>query len=391
MKTHLLYPFALFAAILTAALATGNALLLMIALLIILSVITALVSVLWASATVKISVSYTEQTIHRGEDTFLVMQIRHSGWIPISPILLSIPSMVGEKDREIRLRDMPGRIQKLQMPVHGEHIGVFVAGIRSCTVEDLFGFFSRTVTFPESIFELTVLPLTFPTEPLLMAPGDPGSEIMARATEDVNAPSDIRAYQPGDAMKKIHWKLSLRKGELIVRKFDEPLLQDVLILLDCSRPPTSGSSLSDLYIRDALIETAASVFTDQMKTSHPVRMPLSGTKPAEADRKTGTATALEYLSHTDFSAVERFERVLQMESRNVRKVGCIAVITARLSYAMIDIMIRFFRSGPNLRLYLITPFPDNPDTIPLISRLKQAGIEVSYVKPDLPEEQSISD
>lgn len=49
-------------------------------------------------------------------------------------------------------------------------------------------------------------------------------ETLARATEDISNPSDLRTYAPGDPMKKIHWKQSLRKQELLVRRFEEPAL-----------------------------------------------------------------------------------------------------------------------------------------------------------------------
>jgi hypothetical protein len=71
-----------------------------------------------------------------------------------------------------------------------------------------------------------------------------------------------------------------------------------------------------------------------------------------------------------------------MESRRIGKVGCIAVITARLNWSMVEMMIRIHRMGPNLRLYLVTFVPDDPVVLPLISRLQQAGAEVVYVKPD---------
>ena len=215
-----------------------------------------------------------------------------------------------------------------------------------------------------------------------MAPGDPGSEIMARATEDLNAPSDIRAYQPGDAMKKIHWKLSLRKGELIVRKFDEPLMQDVLILMDCSRPPVWGYPQAEADIRDALLETAASLFSDQIKTDHPVRMPLTGSHPADVDRVMGLANAFDCLARVDFTETDRFERILQMESRRLRKVGCVAAVSARLNSVMVDIMVRIHRAGPNVRFFLITFVPDEAGMLALISRLRQGGVEVAYVVPD---------
>ena len=385
MKMRVFYPLALFTALLIAALSTGSSLMLLIAGMIILSVILSLISVLWAAGTMHISVQCPEKALTRGENTELVFRFRHNGLIPIAPVLLRIPSMTGGADREIRLRDMPGRTQSLKMPVHASHVGFYTSGIHSCTIEDLFGIFSRTLQPDESIFQLTVLPQTFQTDPLIMAPGDPGSDIMSRATEDLNAPADIRAYQPGDAMKKIHWKLSLRKRELLVRKYDEPVMQDVLILMDCSKPPSLGHPEAEADIRDTLLETSASLFADQMKTDHPVRMPLSGNHPSEADRSTGTAIAFEYLAHTDFSAGDRFERVLQMESRNLRKVGCVAVVSARLNYAMVDIMTKIHRSGPNLRLYLVTFAPDDAGIIPLISRLRQSGIEVAYVTPEVRE------
>ena len=68
------------------------------------------------------------------------------------------------------------------------------------------------------------------------------------------------------------------------------------------------------------------------------------------------------------------------------KVGCVAVITAQLNSAVVEMMIRMHRMGPNLRLHLITSAPDDPETLPLIARLEHAGIEVTYVIPNSTEQ-----
>lgn len=167
----------------------------------------------------------------------------------------------------------------------------------------------------------------------------------------------------------------------MVRTFDEPILQDVLILMDCSRPPSWGSAQAEADLRDALLETAASVLSDQLKAGYNVRLPLLGTAPADPDQNMGLAMALDNLTRVNFSAEDRFERVLIMESRRLRKVGCVVVIAARLNYAMVDVMIRMHRMGPTMRLYLVTFAPDDPDVLPLIGRLRHSGIEVSYVSP----------
>ena len=382
MKLKLTLPLAVFLLLLTVALCTGSQLFLLLSVLVVLAVIWSLLAVFWASATLRVDGNMTEQTVHRGENLIFTLRMRHKGLIPIAPILLEVSDPSGSLDREIRLKNMPRRIQSLRLPIHASHVGVYPVGLRACVVEDLLGIVSRRVVLSDTSFSLTVLPRTFPTEPLVLSPGDPGSEIMARATEDLNAPSDVRSYQPGDAMKKIHWKLSLRKGELIVRKFDEPILQDVLILMDCSRPPSWGHPQAEADIRDTLLETAASVLTDQASTDHQVRLPLLGHHPVDVDKSMGLPIAMDYLARVDFSETDRFERVLIMESRRLRKVGCVVVVSARLNIPMVDIMIRMHRSGPNIRFYLITFAPEDENVLPLISRLKQSGIEVSYVAPE---------
>ena len=382
MKLKLTLPIAVFLTLLTVALCTGSQLFLLLSILILLILAGAVVAVLWASATLEVEGALSGETVRRGDDVVLSLRVRHRGLIPVAPLLLELSDPVGNRDRDVRPKNMPHRLQSMKLPIHASHVGVFSVGLHSCTVEDLLGLVQRRIVLRKTAFELVVLPQTFDVEPLKLAPGDPGSELMSRATEDLNAPSDIRSYQPGDAMKKIHWKLSMRKRELVVRKFDEPILQDVLVLMDCSPPPSWGHARAGADIRDAMLETAASIVTSQTVTDHQIRMPLPGKHPVDVDKSMGLPIAMDYLARVEFSETDRFERVLSMESSRLRKVGCVVIISARLNIPMMDIMIRMHRAGPNIRLYLVTFAPDDENVLPLIARLREAGLEVSYVTPD---------
>ena len=364
------------------AFSTGTAVFLALAIVLALMILLSLISVLRASSTLRAEISLSSRTVSRGEDVSLTLTVSHHGLIPVAPVLLLIDSLPDEPEKHVRLKDMPGRIQKLVLPFRASHIGVSHPGIRECLIEDLTGFFSVTRRTVNTLGELVILPSTFDTDPLSFAPGDPGSEIMARATEDLSSPSDIRSYQSGDPIKKIHWKLSLRKNELLVRKYDEPVLSEALILMDCSRPPDWGHPEAGADIRDTLLETTASVYKDLLKTDHTFRLPLIGTHPVEIDRNTGIAIAFDNLCRVDFSASEKFEQVLQMESQRLRKVGCAVIVTARLNSNLVDMMIRIRRMGPVVRLYLVTFAPNDSRVLPLIGKLSQSSVEVSYVSPD---------
>lgn len=368
---------------LLAALSTGSPILLMAAALFFLALLSGCVSVLWAAGTLRVSGSLDCRSVHRGDRAALLLQIRHHGLLPLAPIQLEISPGNGRPPQTVFLRNAPGKLQTLKLPFQADHVGVWAPGLQAWALEDLLGLFRVRRRAEAELLSLLVLPRLFPTDPLPLAPGDPGSEMLSRATEDLSSPSDIRAFQPGDPLKKVHWKLSLRKRELLVRKFDEPILQEVLLLMDCSRPPSWGRPEAEADLRDALLETAASVFADQQGTQLSVHFPLFGAHPVELEKGMGLPLALENLARVSFSDPDRFERVLALESRRLRKMGCVVVISARLNSAMVELMIRMHHLGPALRLYLVTFVPDDPQLSPLVARLMQDGIEVSSVEPDI--------
>ncbi|MBP3454491.1 MAG: DUF58 domain-containing protein [Clostridia bacterium] len=381
MKMHLTWPTVVVLALLLAAFSTGSPIFLTAAVLIVLLVAFSFLGVWQAARTLEVHSDLSGRSVQRGESVMLTVTVKHRGIIPIAPMLLELYATPDTPETAVRLKDAPGRTQKLTLPFHAAHVGVSSPGVKSCTVEDLFGLFAITKQPKAAQSELLVLPLPFQVEQLTFAPGDSGLETMARATEDVTNPSDIRAYMPGDALKKIHWKLSARKRELVVRRFEEPVLPDALVLMDCSPPPSWGHPEAEADVRDSLLETAASVMNSQMATDHAVRLPLLGEHPVELDKAMGMPMILENLARVDFSETDKFERVLLLETRRMRKVGATVVISARLSSHMVDVMIRMRRMGPIVRLYLVTFTPDDPMVLPLISKLQQGQIEVCYVTP----------
>ena len=167
-----------------------------------------------------------------------------------------------------------------------------------------------------------------------------------------------------------------------MRRFEEPEMPDALVLMDCSRPPTWGHSEAEADVRDALLETAASVVAQQMTGDHAVRLPLLGSHPMECEKRMGMPAILDALARLDFSETDRFERVLLMETRRMRKVGSTIVVAARLNGHMVDAMIRMRKMGPYVRLYLVTFTPDDPLVVPMVSKLQQGDVEVRYVRPE---------
>ena len=74
--------------------------------------------------------------------------------------------------------------------------------------------------------------------------GDDPSEVFA-----------IREYREGDRLQRIHWKLSRKQGQLMIKEFSDPLNCSVLLFVNLCAP--TGANV--LYYLDAILECALSL------------------------------------------------------------------------------------------------------------------------------------
>lgn len=101
---------------------------------------------------------------------------------------------------------------------------------------DPFGFFSTKQTFP-AIASLLVLPLIIPISDFPSPAGLlPGGKAIQRKSYDMTPhASGVREYVHGDALKRIHWPSTARRGKLIVKEFEQDPQSELWIFLDAQR------------------------------------------------------------------------------------------------------------------------------------------------------------
>ena len=184
-------------------------------------------------------------------------------------------------------------------------------------------------------------------------------------------------------MKRVHWKLTARKRELLVRRYESPMPKDTLILTDCAAMPRQADVEREAKLRDALCETVVAVADMQLQDGSPVRVPLYGEHPTEfsAERAQSLLLLQELLAEQSFRTDESFTRVLSQELKRVRRSGAVVIVSPRLDPALTDLALSFRRMGPNVRYYLVTYEAEQPAWLPYIRRMQEARVEVCYVTP----------
>ena len=323
--------------------------------------------------------SLDEPQVLRGEQNALTLKAVRKSLLPAGGVTVSWRD--GETVRQAVLWPGFRRPARTSLPLNTTHVGTFTLKVESVRWDDLYGLFSlRKKGFKSE--ETLVLPRPFDIEKPTFSTSEEGIAALKRASEDYNAPDDLRTFQPGDAMKRVQWKQYARRGELLVRQYESPMPPDTLILLDCGKTRGGTPELSARF-QDALCETAVAVADLQMKDGQKVRMPLYGREANEfaSDHRDHLLILQRMLAAQSFGAEEDFARVIREEMKRVRRSGAVVALTTKLTADAADALCDLRRLGPNVRCYLVTDQMEREEDLPYIAQLQRHLVEVCYVTP----------
>jgi len=152
-------------------------------------------------------------------------------WLP-TPLysfrLVVLDCMSGEESvHKILLSD--GQAGEAALPT--EHCGVFICQLKKGCVYDYLGLFAFRLKLPD-LPELQIEPKPSAPEQLPNLSQFQSRSYRPKRGGGFSEIHDMREYQPGDSMRDIHWKLSVKTDKLIVREAQEPNRGMVLLTLD---------------------------------------------------------------------------------------------------------------------------------------------------------------
>ncbi len=126
-----------------------------------------------------------------------------------------------------------------------------------------------------------------------------GGPTTTRRIGDGTELRELRQYLPGDSLKHVAWKSSARRGQLMVREYEQHRLDRILLVLDASVELWAGTVGSAPL--DRAIDAVAGVALRHLSLGDEVGLAIVGpVRPARVRPATGAAQAkqlLETLAH----------------------------------------------------------------------------------------------
>lgn len=225
---------------------------------------------LWPYVTQQLSFSAPMQ-VHRGDLSDLKITVKGRGCPYYLPLLLTVtqtdlshtadtashairckfaPYPIVVRDKKHHNRLVLRAAGGIRVPIPTLHTAVIRTEIRSAYMWDFLGLFRFRMRLVKNgtrrdplLTDITVLPHTMPPRgKLQMWDNSPAALV---PTQRPSEQYEIRAYRPGDALRSVHWKLTAKIDDILVRESVEPAYSVLAIALERVSDPELADILYD--------------------------------------------------------------------------------------------------------------------------------------------------
>ena len=207
----------------------------------------------------------------------------------------------------------------LEARVMAYYRGEYELGVQAIKVKDISGFFTLTRKFNKKTMA-TAYPKIVSFSDISLAKGllSQAHSRFDIADEDYATISDIRPYVPTDSIKRVHWKLTAKRNEWLVKVFQANARSQVTMILDTLQ--IQGDALSKLSFEDSIIENAISMVKFCLESGMPVDFMVTD----------GTESKMRHPQ--EFNALYKHSAKIKFEATT--KLTPLAILTKTLNDAV---------------------------------------------------------
>lgn len=314
-----------------------------------------------------------------GDDVVVDVEVE-----PRGPVWLASVSVVERfarlGERRIPLR-RDGRFLRGRYVLRSVPRGRYSLDQATALVEDPFGLEQGSVPLAEQ-GALLVLPRIVELDLLFSESGaraDNGRRLLLRRPSGFDVHS-VREYEEGESLRKVHWKSTARRGQLMVKELQDEPRDEVAILLDADARSVAGDSF------DAQVRVAGSLLRTQVVRDRRAVLVVNSLRQEVVRVQTALGEwrqALETLAAVEPTGKVPLAALLVDDSGPAARAFELAIVTSRLDAGLVDRVVH--RSLAQRRVSVVyvdapTFAGGRPSREPGLLRLQASGVPVAVVR-----------
>ena len=316
-----------------------------------------------------------------GDDVPVEVELRHSARVaPASTVLVERIAKLGERSTPLR---KAARGQRGGYVLGGLRRGRYAFGEARAVIEDAFGL--QRVELPLSApAALLVYPRLAELTRLFSeggAYGRDGRRVLVRRQSGFDLHS-VREYEQGESLRKVHWRSTAKRGQLMVKELEDSPRDEVAVLLDArgAVDPAVGEDVFDVQVR-----AAGSILLAQARRGRRALLVVNGASVV-SQRVHSLAgdwrAALDVLAAAEPDGRSPAAALLADEASAASRALELTVVTASVSPQLVERLLQ--RTTTQRRAALVyvdaASFAGRPRTrAAALPRLVSAGVAVAVV------------
>ena len=196
----------------------------------------------------RLALSAAPPALDRGGQVRWLVSVESPSSLPLARLALRVTEenlLTGRTERRRLALSGVARRRPVEITAPAPHCGLLELRADRVRVYDCLGLIALPVPRPKPA-RLLCRPVPVPAEPPALPEGQgarPSPDHAARLGPGEDY--DLRDYRPGDPMRSVHWKLSSKWDQLIVRERAETLIPLPLLTLDLMGEPEELDRLLD--------------------------------------------------------------------------------------------------------------------------------------------------
>ncbi|MFR2563526.1 MAG: DUF58 domain-containing protein [Anaerovoracaceae bacterium] len=248
------------------------------------------------------------QVCRKDEEMEGTLTVSSRGMLPVfrADICISVRNILTGQEQELTFTTaLAGK--------HGRQIGFYLRNrlcgsvritFSSVRVYDMFGIWKKDI-ISDFEYRLRVLPDVFPVYPHIMPGLRSDCESIEysayRSGSDMSEVFGIREYREGDSIRNIHWKLTGKCDDIMIKLPSLPVENSVMLMLETG---LAEGEAHTPYVYDAMAEIYVTLSQTLTDSSIPHSL-------AWYDRTAGSMFCFDIISEDDLSSV--MDRILSAE------------------------------------------------------------------------------
>ena len=314
-----------------------------------------------------------------GDDVPVVVELDASASVlPAAATLIERVGRLGEQRHGLRRN---GRRLSLRYVLEGLPRGRYAFEDVRVEIADPFGLESVSVPLPAP-GALLVYPRLVRLERLFSESGahaHDGRRLLLRRHSGFEL-HGVREYEQGESLRRVHWRSTARRGQLMVKELEDAPRDEIAVLLDADASAVVGESF-DMQVRAAgsILESYVRRGRRAVLVVNSERRDVQQVHSPAADWR----RSLELLAAAEPTGRGSLGRLLAEHDGPAARALELAVVTARLEPGLVDRLVQRALSRRKVSLVYVDPAsfngtPRRPE--PLLLRLGGAGIPVALVR-----------